>query len=617
MKSIRKWYFLFASLSFLLPFSVYFVTTNPWVTFTDNGELIGVCIKLGIAHPTGYPLFALLGNLWSLLPLPLPLSFKMNLLSAFWTSISSLFFFLASISFLKILEKSVSSKGKNASFSDFFKSFNLIIISFISALTYSFSRTIWGEATSLEVYSLQLLLFSLFFWLSFKLIYLVNDLKILIILSFVLGLSFSNHLTTVLIVPSFLILLLFRPSNKTIVLSPPKIKFALLFFVLIILGLSVYLYLPLRSMQFPEFNWGWVSRSFDKFLYHVTGKQYRVWMFSSSETISINLSKFLSLLPYEFAYVGLIVVLVGLLFILKKQMYLVVFLFLSFFSCLFYALNYQIHDIETYFSLSLIVLFFFFTAGVYYFWVKFGKIAFISILIPVLLIFFNYKENDDSQNNLVITYTKNIIGNLEPNSIIISSQWDYFCSAFWYLQRVENYRRDIVMIDKELLRRTWYPEQLRRWYPQVIERSRKEMQDFLGQLELFESEKPYDPQLIQYYFERLLNSFVEKNINERPVYVTYDILQNELDSRAFAEYEKIPKGFAIKLSKKFDTIETDFSKLNIEPFSKFLESENHLITGIIQSTKTNLSILGNYYKMIGKTELVNKIEHMLSKLGNY
>ncbi len=617
MKSMRKWLFLFAFLTFLIPFSFYFVTTNPWVTFTDNGELIGVCVRLGIAHPTGYPLFALLGYLWHLLPLPFSLSFKMNLLAAFWTSISSLFFFLANLFFLQILEKNVFPKGNNSSISVFLKSFNIIIISFISTLTYSFSRTIWGEATSLEVYSLQLILFNLFFWFSFKFIYLENELKILIILSFILGISFSNHLTTILIVPSFLFLLFFPSAKNKIVFSVPKLKFIFLLIVLMILGLSVYLYLPLRSMQFPEFNWGWVSRSFDKFLYHVSGKQYRVWMFSSSEAISTNLTKFLSILPFEFAYFGLIVVLVGLFFLIKKQRYLVVFLLLSFLSCLFYTLNYQIHDIETYFSLSLIVLFFFFTAGVYYFWIKFGKIGYIFILVPISLIFLNYKENDDSQNNLVITYTKNIIDNLEPNSIIISAQWDYFCSAFWYLQRVENYRTDIVLIEKELLRRTWYPEQLRRWYPQVIERSKKEMQDFITQLELFESEKPYDPQLIQFYFEKLLKSFVEKNVDDRPVYVTFDILQNELDSRAFAEYEKIPKGFAIKLSKTFETIETDFGKLNIEPFTKFLENENHLIKGIVQSAKTNLSILENYYKMIGKTELVDKIEQMLSKLGNY
>ncbi len=604
--------FISASLlSFLVPFVIYFLTANPYLTFTDNGELMGVCVTLGIAHPTGYPLFAILGHLWSLIPLPISKTFQMNLLASVWTALASLVFFHATFSLLKILQVQTSNKNKKEIETD---QTGIILLSLISSLTFSFARTIWGEATSLEVYSLQLLIFNSILFIAFEYIRNNCNSKLLFLLVFLVGLGFSNHLTTILITPSIIFIILFHYSNK-IYFSKPKVKSLLLLLIPFIGGLSLYIYLPLRSSQFPLFNWGWVSRSLDKFLYHVTGKQYRVWMFSSSETISENFDKFISNLPFTFAYIGLVLVLVGFLYLLIKNRYILYFLLLSLASCLFYALNYQIHDIETYFSLAYISLILLSVAGLYFLWVRYKWWSAVSILIPILLIFLNYKENDDSKNNLVVTYTKNIVDNLEQNAIVISAQWDYFCSAFWYLQKVEGYRKDVVLIEKELLRRTWYLEQLRRWYPDVISRSKTEMDKYLEQLELFESEKPFDVNEIQFRFENLLRSFVAKNIGERPIYITYDILQNELDRRPFLEYEQVPQGFALRLLPEYKDIQTDFKKISTEPFELFINNESHLVQGIIQATATNLVYLESYNRLQGRTELADSLIKIIKKLS--
>ncbi len=600
-----------AVLAFVFPFIVYFITANPYLTFTDNGELMGVCVTLGIAHPTGYPLFAILGYLWSLLPLSSSKIFQMNLLASVWTAFASVFFFFASLSFFKILY--LKSRRKIDEDKSGRENIPFYFLALISALTFAFARTIWGEATSLEVYSLQLLLFNLILFISFEFVRKEFDSKLMFPLLFFVGLAFTNHLTTILIVPSILYLIFFR-DGKRIQLVKPDLKSFLLLLLPFLVGLSVYLYLPIRSSQFPLFNWGWVSRSLDKFIYHVSGKQYRVWMFSSSETISENFNKFVSILPFEFAFLGLVIVLVGFIYLLFKNRYLLYFLFLLLFSCLFYALNYQIHDIETYFSIGLISLFLMFAAGLFYFWLRLRYYSAIAILVPIFLIFLNFKENDDSENNLVVAYTKNVVDNLEPNAVIISAQWDYFCSAFWYLQKVEGYRKDIVLIEKELLRRTWYLEQLRRWYPEVIERSKNEIVSYLQQLEKFESEQPYDANEIQLRYERLLQSFIEKNIDERPVYITFDILQNEYDRRPFLQYEQIPQGFAIRLLRENREVATDFSKLNVESFTKFRESKNHLIQGIKQAALTNLIYLENYNRLKGNVSVSNSLMKIINKL---
>ena len=50
-------------IAFLLSFLLYLRTAAPHVTFIDSGELAAVASSLGVAHPTGYPLFTLIGLL--------------------------------------------------------------------------------------------------------------------------------------------------------------------------------------------------------------------------------------------------------------------------------------------------------------------------------------------------------------------------------------------------------------------------------------------------------------------------------------------------------------------------------------------------------------------------
>jgi hypothetical protein len=619
METKKKLFYFYLFLSFIVPFIVYYLTTNPNLTFTDNGELAGVCSTLGIAHPTGYPLFTILGYLWHLLPLSSNKIFQLNLFAAFWTSVAVSLFFIANVLFLRLIQIKLSrnrdqSSRNQPSREDNNKIYAIYLISLITSLVFAFSRTIWGEATSLEVYSLQLALFNLLFLCIFLVLRHKYEFKYLALLAFVLGLSFSNHLTTLLIVPVFLVMY-FRRQGEKIEFSRARFKNILLLSIPFLIGISFYLYLPLRSQFHPPFNWGWVSRSWDKFFYHISGKQYRVWMFSSLDTVGENLNKFIAVLPFEFAWIGLLFVVIGFFYLWKKQLYLLSLLLISLFACLFYSLNYQIHDIETYFSLALISLFFILSAGLYYLWEKARNWIYITMLIPMGLIAMNFAYNDDSKNDLVVTYTKNLVDNLEQNAVVISAQWDYFCSPFWYLQRVGNYRSDVVLVEKELLRRTWYLEQLRRWYPNTIGKSKKEIDDFLEQLELFESGREYDAQLIQFRFVRMLQSFVEKNIAERPVYITYDILQNPYDSKAFEGFEILPQGFALRLLPNKSALPINLNNVDVVPFVRFKnKSSDHMVKGIIEATRVNLTNLSYYAQSIGDSSARIKLIEMIQLL---
>ena len=69
-------------------FGVYLWTLCPTLYWGDCGELATVAVTLGIPHPTGYPLYCLLGKAWTLL-LPFgSLVWRLNVLSALFGALA-------------------------------------------------------------------------------------------------------------------------------------------------------------------------------------------------------------------------------------------------------------------------------------------------------------------------------------------------------------------------------------------------------------------------------------------------------------------------------------------------------------------------------------------------
>src|SRR5436190_7814331 len=66
---------------------LYFLTAARDIVVGDTPELITAAVTLGVAHPPGYPLFTMLGHLFSVLPFG-SIPFRVNLLSVFCDSIA-------------------------------------------------------------------------------------------------------------------------------------------------------------------------------------------------------------------------------------------------------------------------------------------------------------------------------------------------------------------------------------------------------------------------------------------------------------------------------------------------------------------------------------------------
>jgi|SRR3990172_1854209 len=272
---------ILAALAFFLPFAVYLKTSSPTVTFIDSGELALVCYTLGIPHPTGYPLYALLGKLVTMLPFGSVIG-RLNFLSAIFVAGAVLFLYL---SLRKLLLESYKSR----------KGILLVEMSalFLS-LGFAFTPTLWSQATINEVYSLHIFFVSLLILLILKWDQTRSD-KLFFFIIFLYGLSFTNHMTTVLFFPSLLFFLWSGWGRK--LLARHRLSTGVLIFVL---TFSLYLYLPIRSSTEPLLNWGHPT-NWHNFKSHLTGWQYQVWMFAGSpEELWQNLKNYGGLLLEQF-----------------------------------------------------------------------------------------------------------------------------------------------------------------------------------------------------------------------------------------------------------------------------------------------------------------------------
>ena len=79
----------FALLTTAIVLLGYLVSLAPTVTFWDAGEFIAASRILGIPHPPGTPLFVMLGHVWGTVVPIGEYAFRLNLMSAFFSSLAA------------------------------------------------------------------------------------------------------------------------------------------------------------------------------------------------------------------------------------------------------------------------------------------------------------------------------------------------------------------------------------------------------------------------------------------------------------------------------------------------------------------------------------------------
>ncbi len=191
-------------LTFFIAFFVYLWTVAPTVSLWDCGEFIASSYILGVPHPPGAPFYLLLGRIFSLLPIGQDIGFRVNLISVLSSASTILFLYLIIIQLIR------SFRGAPK---DLFDKCIIYGSGSIGALTLAFSYTFWFNAVEAEVYAPSMLFTSATLWLALRWyehrenIYSIRNLLIIV---YLIGLSYGVHLLNVLITPAVILLIWFN-----------------------------------------------------------------------------------------------------------------------------------------------------------------------------------------------------------------------------------------------------------------------------------------------------------------------------------------------------------------------------------------------------------------------
>lgn len=227
MRLPDRWDLGIAAASALIALAVYISTLAPTVSGEDGGELVAAAYTLGIPHPTGYPLWCLLGKFFvTAVPFG-DVAWRANLMSAVFGAFT--------VFVVAVLVVGLTRNRWAA---------------LVGALALAFSREFWEQSIIAEVYTLNAFFFALcvlllLWWREYK------HVAFLYVCAFAYGLSLCNHSIMLLVGPVFVAYILLTGQERT--LGWHRYAAAL---VLIGLGLSIYAYLPLRSRADPPMDWG-------------------------------------------------------------------------------------------------------------------------------------------------------------------------------------------------------------------------------------------------------------------------------------------------------------------------------------------------------------------------
>lgn len=523
-----------AALAFFVSFVVYVRTMEASASFWDAGEFIAAAHTLGIPHSPGTPLYVLVAKAFSLLPIWfMGVAQKVNLLSAFCGAAGVLFAYLISVRFVDAMLGS----SRNAADALVRATGALVGVMFLA-----FSDTYWANATEAEVYAMSNALMGLMTWLALRWGEGSKDNRstsAIYLLFYLLAMSVGFHLGTVLAFSGIFFYILgtrerpfttleflvacmavgifladatiYRDGRVTVFflivfvavllwIYSARSPFAVVASLLFILGLSVHLYLLIRSGHNPNIDEGdpetWrslyavlrreqypptnvVARKAD-FLFqlkHFNGYFQAQFQMASAYISQLNLG---SILPIGLGIWGIVDH-----FSKHRRTFVMLFVTLVVVSLgLVVFLNFSDAEVRE--------RDYFYSPAFYYFavYIAIGASSLLNELrnliargatqvtpviagacivflaMPLFTLKHNFFTHDRSNNRTCPVYARNMLGPLEPNAIIFTNG-DNDTFPLWYIQEVEEYRTDVRVVNLSLLNTPWYIKQCRDLKPSV------------------------------------------------------------------------------------------------------------------------------------------------------
>jgi hypothetical protein len=222
--------------AFAIALITYTLTLEPTVSYWDCGEYISTAVKLEIGHPPGAPLFQMLGAFFAMFTSDVTqVAYMVNFMSALASAFTILFLFWT----ITALAKKMVSKSEEISQS---KSYAILGSGLVGSLAYCFSDSFWFSAVEGEVYAMSSFLMALLFWLALRWeaeMHKPQGNKWLLLISFVVGLSFGVHILSLLVIPS-IVFIYFYKNYKDI--TPKKFILANIASITVLLFVFKFLF---------------------------------------------------------------------------------------------------------------------------------------------------------------------------------------------------------------------------------------------------------------------------------------------------------------------------------------------------------------------------------------
>ena len=569
-------------LAFLVTAVLYVATMSRTYGFIDRGELAAVATTLGIAHPTGYPTLTLLGHFAvRLFPFARPVV-VLNVLSALWTATGVA---LAVLVIHKVLRSTVEvtseshsqkvasgnprgARTQTESMTSATSTVENAAVSFFGAVFVGLSTTWWSQAAGFEVYSLHAVFLTL---VTLTFLRYLDDLdgrqsrgkssRWGVLFSLSLGLSFTNHLSIVMLAPAFLCLF-FRTAGLRVDALRELVRLVPGF----ALGLLPYAYLPIRSSMHPRLNWGAPS-TLGRFLEHVTGAQFHFAVLFEPRVFLQQTEYFANTFLSDTSVVGLAVAAAGVLFLARRALVHALWTGILFLTCAVISGLYDINDIGNYYLPAFLVVGIWVAVGLAFVAKRFGRAA--ALGIGVTLVGLNagrhYRPMNERDNTLAEDLTWNVLQNLPPNSVVISNHWDYWVSASFYAQEVEGLRRDVVVLDPEGLRSETYLDQLQRNHPELMKPIHDEVRGFIDWIRELRKHPTMTPAQAEAYYSAyygVISALIDRNPSH-PFFVT-----EWTDPRIGEGYFRVPTKLAYLLTKDSSYLEQEFPEYRFRAWRK-------------------------------------------------
>jgi hypothetical protein len=431
---------------------VYARATAPGITelFDDTLEFQLVLPTFGIAHPTGYPLYTLLGALWSRVLFPVgEWAWRANLLSALCAGIAV---GLACAVAYRLIRPAFA----DARMGDEWAGGGALLAAVIFAL----GPTWWSMATVAEVYALHNFFVALILWLALR----AGDAaperqpRALALLFLAVGLALAHHRMTLLLLPALAVYLLWavpalrRPSRLWLIGAAAAF-----------LPLLLYLLIPLRAaMGVQDLN-GAYRNTWQGFWDHVLARQYAAFFGETALAVARTPRDWLALAVHEIGWVGVAGSVAGLALglLLRGSRPGWALVAVALLANLLFAWSYRVGDVEVFLLPAWLLLTVAAGNGI----AQLGRLearswglAYVPLLLILLLLFQRLDGRGPVANRSADWHTHNYAvalaqAEFPPGSQVLGLEGEM--TALRYMQRAHGYAPGVTTIvaDDEAARR--------------------------------------------------------------------------------------------------------------------------------------------------------------------